>query len=108
MESFGCLAKIEMEGLKCTSQCNFCSEKYKGNEIPIRDKKAKRKRKIKTVENTTQISFRLDKDVYFQLVELAEKDNRTMSNLLESILKKQLKMIDYDFTKYIKNQIAEE
>lgn len=99
MEVFGCYSKSE--GLDpCEEQCDFCSDLYKGAKFPIRGKiKNKRlsEKREKRDPNKGVHTIRFDKEIILVMNHLAELDNRTMNNLVNTMLKNQLGILNYDF-----------
>lgn len=91
--SFPCYS--EEEGLeKCEAQCFNCKCRYqKGASVS--------RIKANDVPEFEKITLKFSGEVLQKLLFLAKHDNRTLQNLLHTIILNQLDVLDYDFTKYL-------
>lgn len=95
---FSCL-QYEEVGESCTKQCSHCSQKY-GRVIVSSKRKSKKKARKPNI-----ITLRLDESVYEKIEKIAYHDHRTMNNVIETMIKNSLGVIDYDFSKAMKNPV---
>lgn len=57
-------------------------------------KRKNRKIQVRTVKPTVQTGFRFDADLVARLRQLADAQNRTLSNLVETLLKQSIGMAE--------------